>query len=151
MTWCDKCGLIIYLIWFQFHFYLSYSMNYTLWAFWIDIMYIIHDLIALEVAQKIQVMSHLEIDDLFIVGSRNSWNKALKNMTWCNRFIIYYLFNMTPISLLSIIFHGLYLMNILVWHLLHCTWLRYIRSCTKDPSHEFLVNIWFVHELKPSI
>ena len=31
-------------------------------------MYIIHDLIALEVAQKIQVMSHLEIDDLFIVG-----------------------------------------------------------------------------------
>ena len=30
-------------------------------------------------------------------------------------------------------------------HLLHCTWLRCIRSHTKDPSHGFLVIRWLVH------
>ena len=28
---------------------------------------------------------------------------------------------------------------------LHCTWNGYIRSCTKDPSHGFLVKWWVVH------
>ena len=28
---------------------------------------------------------------------------------------------------------------------LHCMWLRWIRSCTKDLSHGFLANRWFVH------
>ena len=30
-------------------------------------------------------------------------------------------------------------------HLLHCMWLRCIRSCTKDLSHEFLENRWLIH------
>ena len=30
-------------------------------------------------------------------------------------------------------------------HLLHCTWLRYIKSCTEVLSHGFLANRWLVH------
>ena len=30
-------------------------------------------------------------------------------------------------------------------HLLHCTWLRCIRSCIEDLSHGFLKNKWLVH------
>ena len=30
-------------------------------------------------------------------------------------------------------------------HFLHCMWLSYIRSCTKDPSDEFLANRWHVY------
>ena len=41
--------------------------------------------------------------------------------------------------------HVLYFMSILICHLLHCTWLRCIRSYTKDPSHVFLASRWFVH------
>ena len=43
------------------------------------------------------------------------------------------------------LFHALYYMSILVWYLLHCTWLKCIRSYTKYPSHEFHVNKWLVH------
>ena len=28
---------------------------------------------------------------------------------------------------------------------MYCTWLEYIRSCTEDPSQEFLVRRWLVH------
>ena len=40
--------------------------------------------------------------------------------------------------------HVLHFIRILVYHLLHCTWLGSIRSCTKDPSHEFLTSRWFI-------
>ena len=63
-------------------------------------------------------------------------------MTWCNKFGIHYLFNDVPISLLSILIPCI----ILYEHsCLHCTWLRYIRSCTEDLSRGFLENRWLVH------
>ena len=40
-------------------------MHYILWAFSSNISYIVHDLGALEVVQKIQVMSFLQVDYLF--------------------------------------------------------------------------------------
>ena len=36
-------------------------------------------------------------------------------------------------------------MSILVKHLLHCTWLGYIRNYIKDQNQWFFVNRWFVH------
>ena len=36
-------------------------------------------------------------------------------------------------------------MGILIYHLLHCTWLRCIRSYTENPSHVFLASRWFFH------
>ena len=52
-------------------------VNYKLWnnTFWVVITFspciscIIHDLGALRVAQKIQVIGFLQVDDLFTVGS----------------------------------------------------------------------------------
>ena len=45
------------------------------------------------------------------------------------------------------LFHALYFINILTYHLLHCTWLGHIRSCMKDLNYRLLVNRWFVHNL----
>ena len=66
-------------------------------------------------------------------------------MTWCNKFGIHYLFNGVPISLLSILIPCIALYEHSYLHLLHCTWLRCIRSCTEDLSHGFLANRWLVH------
>ena len=66
-------------------------------------------------------------------------------MTWCNKFGIHYLFNDVLVSLLSIPISCIILYEHSCLHLLHYTWLRCIRSCTKDLSHGFLVNRWCVH------
>ena len=66
-------------------------------------------------------------------------------MTWCNKFRIYYLFNDVLVSLLSILISCIILYEHSYLHLLHCMWLRCIRSCIKDLSHGFLVNRWLVH------
>ena len=66
-------------------------------------------------------------------------------MTWCNKFRIHYLFNDVLVSLLYILIPYSILYEHYCLHLLHCTWLRCIRSCTKDLSHGFLVNKLFVH------
>ena len=66
-------------------------------------------------------------------------------MTWCNKFGIHYLFNDIPISLLSILIQYIILYEFFCLHLLHCTWLKCIRSCAKDLSHGFLTNRWLVH------
>ena len=65
-------------------------------------------------------------------------------MTWCNKIGIHYLFNDVPVSLLSILIPCINYEHFCL-HLLHCTWLRCIRSCTKDLSHEFLANRWLIH------
>ena len=70
---------------------------------------------------------------------------ALKSITWCNKFGICYLFNDVPISLLFILIPCIILYEHSCLHLLHCTWLRRIRSCTEDLSHGFLVNRWLIH------
>ena len=72
-------------------------------------------------------------------------NRALKSMTWCNKFEIHYLFNNVSVSLLSILIPCIILYEYSCLHILHCTWLRCIMSCTEDLSHEFLVNKWLVH------
>ena len=41
------------------------------------------------------------------------------------------------------LFHVLYFMYCL--HLLHCTWVGCIRTCTKDLIHGILTNRWLVH------
>ena len=66
-------------------------------------------------------------------------------MTWCNKFGIHYLFNNVPVSLLSILSLCIILYEHSCLHLLHCTWLKCIRSCTKDLSHGFFSNKWIVH------
>ena len=66
-------------------------------------------------------------------------------MTWCNKFGIHYLFNDVPVSLLSILIPCIILYEHSCLHLLHCTWLRCIKSCTKDLNHGFLANRWLVH------
>ena len=66
-------------------------------------------------------------------------------MTWCNKFGIHYLFNDAPISLLSILIPCIILYEHSYLHLLHCMWLRCIRSCTEDLSHGFFANRWLVH------
>ena len=66
-------------------------------------------------------------------------------MTWCNKFRIHYLFNDVLVSLLCILIPYSILYEHSCLHLLHCTWLRCIRSYTKDLSHGFLVNKLFVH------
>ena len=55
------------------------------------------------------------------------------------------LFNDILISLLSILISYITLHKHSYLHFLHCTWLGCIRSCTKDPSHEFLINKWLIH------
>ena len=66
-------------------------------------------------------------------------------MTRCNKIEIHYLFNDIPVSLLSILIPCIILYEHCCLHLLHCTWLRCIRSFTKDLSHGFLANRWLVH------
>ena len=66
-------------------------------------------------------------------------------MTWYNKFGIHYLFNDVLVSLLSILIPCIILYEHSWLHLLHCTWLRCIKSCTEDLSHGFLANIWLVH------
>ena len=66
-------------------------------------------------------------------------------MTWYNKFGIHYLFIDVLVSLLSILILCIILYKHSCLHLLHCTWLRCIRSCTKDLSHGFFVNRWLIH------
>ena len=66
-------------------------------------------------------------------------------MTWWNKFRIHYLFNDVPISLLSILIPCIILYEHSCLHLLHCTWIRCIRSCIEYLSYGFLVNRWLVH------
>ena len=66
-------------------------------------------------------------------------------MTLCSKFEIHYLFNDISVSLLFIFISYVILYEYFCLHFLHCMWLRCIRSCTKDPSHGFFVNRWFVH------
>ena len=66
-------------------------------------------------------------------------------MTWYNKFGIHYLFNDISVSLLSILIPCIILYEHSCSYLLHCTWLRCIRSCTEDLSHKFLENRWLVH------
>ena len=66
-------------------------------------------------------------------------------MTWCNKFGIHYLFNDVLVSLLSILIPCIILYEHYFLHILHCTLIRCIRSCTEDLSHEFLINRWLVH------
>ena len=61
-------------------------------------------------------------------------------MTWYNKFRIHYLFNDVPVSLLSILIPCIIPYEHSCLHLLHCTWLRCIRSCTETLSHRFLPN-----------
>ena len=77
-----------------------------------------------------------------------SWQllgQILKNMTWCNKFRIHYLFNDVPFSLLSILIPCIILYENSCLHLLHYTWLRCINSCTEDLNHGFLANRWLVY------
>ena len=66
-------------------------------------------------------------------------------MTWYNKFGIHYLFNDISVSLLSILIPCIILYEHSCSYLLHCTWLRCIRSCIEDLSHKFLENRWLVH------
>ena len=66
-------------------------------------------------------------------------------MTWCNTFGIHYLFNDVLVSLLLILIPCIILYEHFCLHLLHCTWLRCIKSCIEDLSYGFLANIWIVH------
>ena len=66
-------------------------------------------------------------------------------MTWCNRFRILYLFNDVLVSILFILIPYIILYEHSCIHLLHCMWLRCIRSYIKDLSHGFLTNRWLVH------
>ena len=66
-------------------------------------------------------------------------------MTWRNKCGIHYLLNDVPVSLLSILIPCIMLYEHSCLHLLHCTWLGCIRTCTKDLSHGFLTNRWLVH------
>ena len=66
-------------------------------------------------------------------------------MTWWNKFIIHYLFNDVSVSLLSILIPCIILYEHSCLHILRCMWLKNIRSCTKDLSHGFFANGWFVH------
>ena len=70
-AWHDVTNLkfIIYLIIFQWHFYLS--LFHTLYFMSIPtyISCIVHDLSVLWVVWKVQVMTSLQVADLFTVGS----------------------------------------------------------------------------------
>ena len=66
-------------------------------------------------------------------------------MTWCNKFGIRYLFNDALVSFLSILIPCSILYEHFCLYLLHCTWLRCIRSCTEDLIHGFIANRWLVH------
>ena len=66
-------------------------------------------------------------------------------MTWCKKFRIHHLFNDVLVSLLSIFIPCIIFYEHSCLYLLHCSWLRCIRSCIKDLSHGFLANRWLVH------
>ena len=66
-------------------------------------------------------------------------------MTWCNKFGIHYLFNDVPVSLLSILIPCIIHYKHSCLHLLHCTWLRCIKTCIEDLNHGFLTIRWLVH------
>ena len=66
-------------------------------------------------------------------------------MTLCNKFGIHCLFNDVLVSLLFIFIPCIILYEYSCLHLLHCMWLRCIKSCIKDLSHGFLANKWLVH------
>ena len=66
-------------------------------------------------------------------------------MTWHNKFGIYYLFNDVLVSFLSILILYIILYEHSCLHLLHCMWLKSIKSCTEDLSYGFLANRWLVH------
>ena len=66
-------------------------------------------------------------------------------MTWCNKFGIHYLFNDVLVSFLSILIPCIIVYEHSCLHLLHCTWLRCIRSCTEYLTHGFLTNRWLLH------
>ena len=71
------------------------------------------------------------------------YDRALKSI-WRNK-IWNSLFNDIPISLLTILTPCITLYDYSCLHFLHYTWHGYIRSYTKDPSHEFLTNRWPIH------
>ena len=66
-------------------------------------------------------------------------------MAWCNKYGIHYLFNDLPVSFLSFLILGIILYEHSCLHLLHCMWLKCIRSCTEDLSNGFFANGWLVH------
>ena len=67
-------------------------------------------------------------------------------MTWCNKFGIHYLFDNILILLLSILISCILLYEHYCLHLLHYTWLKCIRSYTKDLNYEFFfANRWLFH------
>ena len=66
-------------------------------------------------------------------------------MTWCNKCGNHYLFNDVRVSLLSILIPCIILYEHYCLHLLHCTWLGFIRTCTKQLIHGILTNRWLVH------
>ena len=67
-------------------------------------------------------------------------------MTWCNKFGIHYLFDNILILLLSILISCMVLYEHYCLHLLHYTWLKCIRSYTKDLNYEFFfANRWLFH------
>ena len=55
------------------------------------------------------------------------------------------LFNDVSISPLFIFIPCIILYKHSYLHLLHCTWVRCLRSCIEDLSHGFLANWWLVH------
>ena len=61
-------------------------------------------------------------------------------MTWYNKFGIHYLFNDVLVSLLYILIPCIILYENSFLHILHCTLLGCIESCTKDLSYGFLAN-----------
>ena len=74
-----------------------------------------------------------------------SYDRALKSMTWGNKFGLHYLFNDVPILLLSVLIPCIILYEHSCLYILHYMWIRCIRSCTKDLRHGFLVNRWLIH------
>ena len=78
------------------------------------------------------------------LGSSSYYDRALKSMIWYNKFGIHYLFNDILVLLLSILISYIIFCEHSCLHLLHCMWLRCIRSCIEDLSHEFLAKKWFI-------
>ena len=66
-------------------------------------------------------------------------------MTWCNQVWIHYLFKDIPVSLLFILIPCIILYEHSCLHVLHCLWLKCIRSCTKDLIHGFFTNRSPIH------
>ena len=81
-------------------------------------------------ATRLQFMDYFNLEILFTNSYivRIKLLKAWHDVTFL--WIYYYLINIP-------IFH--------LFYLFHCTWLEYIRSCTKYSSYEFLTKRWFVN------